>query len=116
MRDFQSIDQFLKDLEPRVRSGDMARDATRVFRLFEETVEELRVAVEELRVTEEAMLTASELDGESQAWERDAARLCVGRSSRQALAITSSVIVKATSVSTNENPCSRMSIMCRFAS
>ncbi|HEX6750490.1 MAG TPA: PAS domain-containing protein [Longimicrobium sp.] len=76
MHDYQSLDQFLKNLEPRVRGGDMARDTSGVLHLFEETVEELRVAVEELRVTEEEMASAAQqkdLAGEAAA--RDARRL-----------------------------------------
>jgi PAS domain S-box-containing protein len=73
MPDYSSLDQFLKDIEPRMHG---AEPPTPFQDLLERTVEELRVAVEELRVTEEQLVeTSIHEDQERTAASRDAVRL-----------------------------------------
>jgi PAS domain S-box-containing protein len=69
MHDFHSIDEFLRQMEPRVRgSGD--EGAAGIHDLLEQTVEELKVAVEELRVTQEEMVAGAARGLEERAGER----------------------------------------------
>ncbi|HEX8906238.1 MAG TPA: PAS domain S-box protein, partial [Longimicrobiaceae bacterium] len=74
MHDYSSLDQFLKDLEPRIHAAPEPAGAMQD--LLERTVEELRVAVEELRVTQEEVLDAGRpQDPRHFSAEREAARL-----------------------------------------
>ncbi|MBV9110757.1 MAG: PAS domain S-box protein [Gemmatimonadetes bacterium] len=76
MHDYHSLDQFLREIEPRVRPRPENLQASPFQDLLEQTVEELRVAVEELRVTQEEIGSSDPSDqGARGTAERDAARL-----------------------------------------
>jgi PAS domain S-box-containing protein len=73
MADHRSLDDFLADLQPRLKHPEASRAAAG--ELLEETVEELRVAVEELRVAEEELAAAALVaESERLAAEREAGR------------------------------------------
>jgi len=59
MRDYRSLDDFLRSIEPRLQPLG-SQDTS----LLEETVEELKVAVEELRVTQEQLIEETRRSGE----------------------------------------------------